>query len=133
MNDVGFKSTWDQHTSLSQEMKVHLADALDGWTLTGDGDTFFLRRAFRFKDFEAGAEFVNEIVAVAKKQGHCPEIWLGGGGEVKVIAMTDNNMTMSDYLLAKEIDLIPIDEEKIGTQKSPTEELIGNAEERVPR
>jgi 4a-hydroxytetrahydrobiopterin dehydratase len=64
-----------------------------------------LERAFKFPDFVSALAFVNQIGAVAEREGHHPDLKLGWG-RVEVMTYTHaiNGLSESDFILAAKID-----------------------------
>jgi 4a-hydroxytetrahydrobiopterin dehydratase len=64
-----------------------------------------LARTFRFPDFQKGLDFVNQVGALAEKQGHHPDIRLSWGRvEVETWTHDAGGITEQDFLLASMID-----------------------------
>ena len=67
-------------------------------------DSHHLERAFKFPDFVAALAFVNQIGAVAEREGHHPDLTLGWG-RVQVVTYTHSikGLSESDFILAAKI------------------------------
>jgi 4a-hydroxytetrahydrobiopterin dehydratase len=64
-----------------------------------------LARTFRFPDFQKGLDFVNQVGAIAEKQGHHPDIRLSWGRvDVETWTHDAGGITEQDLLLASMID-----------------------------
>jgi 4a-hydroxytetrahydrobiopterin dehydratase len=89
-------------TILSVEELHRRAAQLPGWKIV---DQKKLNRAYRFPDFQKALDFVNQIGAVAEKQGHHPDLHLGWGHvEVETWTHDAGGLTEQDFLLASKID-----------------------------
>jgi 4a-hydroxytetrahydrobiopterin dehydratase len=68
-------------------------------------DSHHLERAFKFPDFVSALAFVNQIGAVAEREGHHPDLTLGWG-RVQVVTYTHaiKGLSQSDFILAAKID-----------------------------
>lgn len=67
-----------------------------------------LHRVFTFPDFARALAFVNQIGAIAEREGHHPDLGLSWG-KVDVVTFTHqvDGLTESDFILAAKIDAIP--------------------------
>ncbi|MCF7954502.1 MAG: 4a-hydroxytetrahydrobiopterin dehydratase [Phycisphaerae bacterium] len=96
------KSCRDAVCPLESKLSNNLMDQLsEDWEIT-DGK---LERSFKFKNFRKALEMTNRIGALAEKEGHHPDIFLGWG-KVKVTLFTHKvkGLTEEDFILAAKID-----------------------------
>lgn len=64
-----------------------------------------LRRGFRFKNFRAALDFVNQVGEIAEEQGHHPDIDFGWGrAEVRAYTHKIDGLTESDFIFAAKVD-----------------------------
>jgi 4a-hydroxytetrahydrobiopterin dehydratase len=79
-----------------------LADQLPKWNVI---KLHQLEREFKFPDFVSALAFVNQIGAVAEREGHHPDLTLGWG-KVGVTTYTHaiDGLSESDFILAAKID-----------------------------
>lgn len=92
----------EARTLLSAEVVKQRAALLSGWTAV---DCERLTKTFRFPDFQKGLDFVNQVGAIAEKQGHHPDIQLSWG-KVEVATWTHDagGITEQDFRLATQIE-----------------------------
>jgi 4a-hydroxytetrahydrobiopterin dehydratase len=66
-----------------------------------------LVKSFTFPDFQTALDFVNQVGAVAEREGHHPDLYLSWG-KVDVHTWTHkiDGLTESDFVLAAKIDQI---------------------------
>jgi 4a-hydroxytetrahydrobiopterin dehydratase len=57
------------------EIVANLAK-LEGWTLSGDGDSLAIEKAFGFANYYQTVAFVNAVAFIAHAQDHHPELVL---------------------------------------------------------
>jgi 4a-hydroxytetrahydrobiopterin dehydratase len=78
------------------------AAQLPAWNVV---DSHHLERTFKFPDFVSALAFVNQIGAVAEREGHHPDLTLSWG-KVQVITYTHaiKGLSESDFILAAKID-----------------------------
>ena len=76
------------------------------WRL-GDAATQ-IDREFSFKDFKAALGFVDQLGALAEKEGHHPDITFGWG-YAKVVLYTHkiHGLHQNDFIMAAKIDRLP--------------------------
>jgi 4a-hydroxytetrahydrobiopterin dehydratase len=67
-----------------------------------------LVKEFVFSNFLEAMEFVNDIVPLAEKANHHPDIYIHSYKKVKIELFTHSKgrITEKDYMLAKDIDLL---------------------------
>jgi 4a-hydroxytetrahydrobiopterin dehydratase len=72
------------------------------WTVV---EEHHLTRNFGFPDFKQALGFVNQVGAVAEKEGHHPDILLAWGkAEITMWTHKINGLTESDFIMAAKID-----------------------------
>lgn len=83
------------HAEISEGLKT-----LSGWSTDGQS----LQRTYRFADFPATVQFVNDLVAPAEAQGHHPDIALSYN-QVSISLTTHDagGITRKDLALARTI------------------------------
>ena len=80
---------------------------LDGWTVENN---HHLAKTFRFPDFRAALECVNQIGEVAEAEGHHPDLHLSWGlVRVEIWTHKIDGLTESDFVLAAKIDKLTAD------------------------
>jgi 4a-hydroxytetrahydrobiopterin dehydratase len=89
-------------TILSPEELIRRTAQLPGWEITEQKK---LTRTYRFPDFQKGLDFVNQVGAIAEKQGHHPDVHLFWGRvEIETWTHDAGGLTEQDFLLASKID-----------------------------
>jgi 4a-hydroxytetrahydrobiopterin dehydratase len=65
-----------------------------------------LVKDFEFKDFKQAIDFINQILPIAEKQNHHPDVLIHSYNQVKVSIYTHdkNEITDKDHILASSID-----------------------------
>lgn len=68
-------------------------------------DEHHLEKEFTFKDFKQALDFTNRVGAIAEKEGHHPDIFLGWG-KVKLTIWTHSvgGLSENDFILAAKAD-----------------------------
>lgn len=92
-------------TPISMETAKELHKQLeDGWERE---ENHHLAKEFRFKNFDTGLRFINDIARVAEDEGHHPDLFLTWG-KVRVTLLTHkiNGLSENDFILADKIDQI---------------------------
>lgn len=90
---------------LSEVQAEELNRELNDWTLI-DGAAL-LAKSFRFPDFDATMEFVNKVAAIAKEQGHHPDMNVSYGGvTIELMTHAIGGLSENDFILAAKIDEI---------------------------
>ena len=81
---------------------------IDGWdVLKNDKDKFFLKKNFKFKNFEKSQKFVNEVGNISEKEGHHPDINFGWGyATINISTHSIEGLSENDFILAAKIDQI---------------------------
>ncbi len=75
------------------------------WSLI---DNKKLQRTFLFKNFSEALAFVNNVGAIAEKEGHHPDINLHNWNKVTLTFWTHaiNGLFLNDFILAAKIDTL---------------------------
>lgn len=82
------------------EIETALGD-LNDWEIDGVN----LKKRFKFADFAAALDFVNQVGAIAEAADHHPDILFGWGyAEFSITTHDSGGLTQNDFDLAKEID-----------------------------
>ncbi|MGH9394088.1 MAG: 4a-hydroxytetrahydrobiopterin dehydratase [Terriglobales bacterium] len=70
-------------------------------------DGHHLHREFRFPDFARALAFVNQVGAIAEREGHHPDLELGWG-RVSITTFTHSiaGLSRNDFILAAKIDAV---------------------------
>ncbi len=78
-------------------------DQVKNWDIADD---IKLKRMFKFKDFKAALNFVNEVGALAEEEGHHPNINLWGWNKVSITLTTHaiGGLSINDFIMAVKID-----------------------------
>lgn len=85
----------------NQEIQNFISE-LVGWETVRE---HHLRKAYEFKNFRDGLEFVNRVGELAEEQGHHPDILLAWGRvEITIWTHKIDGLTESDFILAAKID-----------------------------
>ena len=81
---------------------------IDGWdVLKNDKDKFFLKKDFKFKNFEKSQKFVNEVGNISEEEGHHPDINFGWGyAIINISTHAIEGLSENDFILAAKIDQI---------------------------
>jgi len=81
---------------------------IDGWdVLKNDKDKFFLKKDFKFKNFEKSQKFVNEVGNISEEEGHHPDINFGWGyATINISTHAVEGLSENDFILAAKIDQI---------------------------
>jgi 4a-hydroxytetrahydrobiopterin dehydratase len=67
-----------------------------------------LLKRFHFHDFATALKFVNEVGAIAEREGHHPDLHLAWGKvEVTIWSHKIDGLTESDFVLAAKIEKVP--------------------------
>jgi 4a-hydroxytetrahydrobiopterin dehydratase len=93
-------------TLTDAEIQPLLAD-VPGWEVVEIEGVKRLKRAFRFKDFQAAVDFTNQVAAAAEEQQHHPRILLEWG-RVVVYWWTHkiNGLHRNDFIMAARTDAL---------------------------
>lgn len=88
---------------LGREEAQALMQQLSGWTLSGDSR--WVSREFKFRDFKAALAFVNKIGVLAQQEGHHPDIQLSWGKVVvELTTHSIDGLSENDFIVAAKID-----------------------------
>ena len=80
------------------------AGQVPGWQVA---QGHHLVRSFPFPDFRTALDFVNQVGAVAEREGHHPDLYLSWGKvDVHIWTHKIDGLTESDFILAAKIDQI---------------------------
>jgi 4a-hydroxytetrahydrobiopterin dehydratase len=81
---------------------------VDGWDVKNDKDkSYYLIKAFKFKNFIESQNFVNDVGIIAEQEGHHPDISFGWGYcKIKIFTHAIQGLAESDFILAAKIDNI---------------------------
>ncbi len=88
------------------EIVANLAK-LEGWTLSGDGDTLAIEKPFGFANYYQTMAFVNAVAFIAHAEDHHPEL-LVQQRQCLVRWRTDdvNGISLADFECAKRVDAL---------------------------
>lgn len=80
---------------------------LEGWSLDSSGK--ILSKKFVMKNFKAVLDFIEQIGALAEKEGHHPDLHLTRYRNLEVVLSTHaiGGLSENDFILAGKIDLLP--------------------------
>lgn len=88
---------------LSKEQAKQLSAQIQGWTVSGDSK--WLSKEFKFKDFKEALAFTNKVGEIAEKEGHHPDIVLSWGKVViELTTHAIQGLSENDFILAAKID-----------------------------
>jgi len=81
---------------------------IDGWDVKKkENEIYFLEREFKFKNFYESQKFVNQVGAIAEKEGHHPDIIFGWGyAKIQIFTHKIKGLVESDFILAAKINKI---------------------------
>ncbi len=87
-----------------KELKALQNQLGNGWNVINE---HYLKKKWKFDDFESALNFTNKIGSLAEDQGHHPDIYLAWGKvEIKMWTHKISGLTESDFILAAKIDRI---------------------------
>lgn len=91
---------------LSRLQNEENLEQLDTWNLIEDTA---IEKTIVCKDFASALAFVNQVGAIAEKEGHHPDIGIVDYKKVKIYLTTHaiNGLSENDFILAAKIDEIP--------------------------
>ncbi len=82
-----------------------LLKQINGWTLSGDSR--WISKEFKFKDFAEALAFTDKVGAIAEEEGHHPDIQLSWGKVVvELTTHAIKGLSENDFILAAKIDKI---------------------------
>ena len=81
---------------------------VDGWNIIKDEkNVFFLKKNFKFNNFEKSQVFVNDVGKISEEEGHHPDITFGWGyAVIKITTHAIEGLSENDFILAAKIDQI---------------------------
>lgn len=80
-----------------------LLKQLNNWTLSGDSR--WISKEFKFKNFAEALAFVDKVGAIAEGEGHHPDIQLGWGkATIELTTHAIKGLSENDFILAAKID-----------------------------
>lgn len=83
-----------------EAFKTHVNDA---WSVSEDN--VWITRTFKFDDFAAALEFVNNVGDIAESEGHHPDIELSfGKAVVHLSTHAIGGLSENDFIMAAKID-----------------------------
>jgi 4a-hydroxytetrahydrobiopterin dehydratase len=87
-----------------EALKNHINTLPEGWEVFNES---MLEKTFHFPDFVQALDFVNNLGAIAERQGHHPDIFLGYG-KVTVDLWTHKieGLHTNDFIMAAKIDAL---------------------------
>jgi 4a-hydroxytetrahydrobiopterin dehydratase len=95
-------------SALSNRSQVErqIQESLPLWTLEENSQTLYLSRKFVAKNFASALESINQMGAIAEREGHHPDFHLTSYREVEVNMWTHtlNGITQNDIQLAEMLD-----------------------------
>ena len=82
--------------------------SVPGWSLSAEGSR--LRRGWIVRNFQAGVDFLNEVAALAEREGHHPDFQLAGYRNVTIELWTHaiGGLSENDFILAAKINTLPV-------------------------
>lgn len=87
----------------NKEEAQALLKQLNAWTLSGDSR--WISKEFKFKNFAEALAFVDKIGAIAETEGHHPDIQLSWGkAVVELTTHAIDGLSENDFILAAKID-----------------------------
>jgi 4a-hydroxytetrahydrobiopterin dehydratase len=94
-------------TPLSKQQSEGYLKELKDWALSADAKS--IRAEYFMKDFVCAIDFVNQIAALAEKEGHHPDIHLTGYRKLVIELSTHaiGGLSENDFILAEAIDRLP--------------------------
>ena len=83
-----------------------LVAVLPAWKVSTDGTR--IGRQLSFPDFRAAVRFVNNVAALAEREGHHPDLHIEGYRHVRIEITTHaiGGLSENDFVLAAKIDQI---------------------------
>jgi len=90
---------------LDPDAARRLASEVPGWQLSEDATR--IERRFRFADFAAALDFVNQLGALAEAEGHHPDICFGWG-YCSIVLYTHKikGLHENDFILAAKVNAL---------------------------
>lgn len=89
---------------MKEDKISEMMNAVPDWKRV-EGDVDKIERAFKFKDFKAAMEFVNDVAEIAEEEGHHPDIFISWN-KVNLTLWTHaiDRLFDNDFILAAKID-----------------------------
>lgn len=88
---------------LTRDEAALLLKQIPSWTLSGDSR--WISKEFKFKDFKEALAFTDKVGAIAESEGHHPDIQLSWGKVV--VELTTHNikgLSENDFIVAAKLD-----------------------------
>ncbi len=86
----------------AQEAEGYIAET-PNWELLADATRLY--RAFKFEDFQAAMEFVQNVGEIAEQEDHHPDIEFGWGyANILIYTHKINGLHENDFILAAKIN-----------------------------
>lgn len=90
---------------LSREQAQSLMQQLHGWTLSGD--TRWVSKEFKFKDFAEAFSFARTVADIAESEAHHPDLIVSYGKTVvELTTHSIEGLSENDFILAAKVDKI---------------------------
>jgi 4a-hydroxytetrahydrobiopterin dehydratase len=91
---------------IRSQVERHIQESIPLWTLEENSQTLFLSRKFVAKNFATALDSINQMGAIAEREGHHPDFHLTSYREVEVNMWTHklNGITENDIQLAEMLD-----------------------------
>jgi 4a-hydroxytetrahydrobiopterin dehydratase len=88
------------------EQAAEQVAALPGWRLTHDATR--IRRDLTFRDFRGAIRFLNNVAALAEREGHHPDLHLERyrTAWVEIFTHAVGGLSENDFILAAKIDAL---------------------------
>ena len=87
---------------ITGEEAEKLLKQLNRWEIV---EEHHLLKRYEFRDFRHALQFVNDVSAIAEREGHHPDITFGWGyAEIKIFTHAIDGLSESDFILAAKID-----------------------------
>ena len=88
---------------LSREEAEVLLKQVSAWTLSGDSR--WISKELKFKNFVEAMEFANKITSIAETEGHHPDLQVSWGKlVVELTTHAIGGLSENDFILAAKID-----------------------------
>ena len=109
MADTLKKKDWSalaRRALTATEIVANLAK-LEGWTLTGDGSSLAIEKAFNFKNYYQTMTFVNAVAFIAHVQDHHPDLSVHYGRCVVRFNTHDvGGLSVTDFDCATQVEAL---------------------------
>ena len=88
---------------LAREEALILMKQITGWTLSGDSR--WISKEFKFKDFAEALSFTDKVGAIAEAEGHHPDIQLSWGKvTLELTTHAIKGLSENDFIIAAKVD-----------------------------